>query len=71
MRRALAIRGLHAAGTGDWAVRCPYVPGLVSVVLPVHEQGDMLGDAIESVLDQTYDPFELIVVDDGSGDGVA
>jgi glycosyltransferase involved in cell wall biosynthesis len=71
MRRALAIRGLRGAGTGDRAARCPFVPGLVSVVLPVFEQADVLGDAIESVLDQTYDPFELIVVDDGSEDGVA
>ncbi len=46
-------------------------PGLVSVVLPVYDQADMVGAAIDSVLAQTYAPFELIVVDDGSRDGVA
>jgi glycosyltransferase involved in cell wall biosynthesis len=71
MRRALAMRGLNAAGRDGGSARSPDVPGLVSVVLPVYNQADMLGDAIESVLRQTYDRFELIVVDDGSEDGVA
>ncbi|MGD8452009.1 MAG: glycosyltransferase [Phycisphaerae bacterium] len=46
-------------------------PGLVSVVLPVYNQANLLGDAIESVLKQTYGEFELIVLDDGSTDDVA
>jgi hypothetical protein len=37
---------------------------LVSVVIPTHYRNDWLPGAIESVLTQTYDPFELIVVDD-------
>jgi glycosyltransferase involved in cell wall biosynthesis len=46
------------------------VPGLVSVVLPVYNQASLLGDAIASVLAQTYTNLELIVLSDGSTDGV-
>jgi glycosyltransferase involved in cell wall biosynthesis len=68
MRRALAMRGLQAAGTDGRAARCPYVPGLVSVVLPVYNQADLLGESIDSALGQTYPDCELIVIDDGSKD---
>jgi glycosyltransferase involved in cell wall biosynthesis len=44
--------------------------GLVSVILPVYNQAGLLGDAIESVLRQTYPDFELIVINDGSKDNV-
>jgi glycosyltransferase involved in cell wall biosynthesis len=43
----------------------------ISVILPVHNRQDTLGRAIESVLDQTFRNFELIVVDDGSKDDSA
>lgn len=41
---------------------------LVSVVLRTYKRPDMVGDAIESVLNQTYEAFELIVIDDHSPD---
>jgi glycosyltransferase involved in cell wall biosynthesis len=44
---------------------------LVSCVLPVYDGQAYLAEAIESVLDQTYRPLELIVVDDGSTDDSA
>lgn len=41
-----------------------------SVILPVYNKADTVGAAIESVLAQTVDDYELIVVDDGSTDAV-
>jgi glycosyltransferase involved in cell wall biosynthesis len=44
------------------------VPPLVSVVLPVFNGERFLAAAIESVLAQTHEPLELLVVNDGSTD---
>lgn len=41
---------------------------MLSVVLPVYNGEQFLSEAVESILNQTYREFELIVVDDGSTD---
>ena len=41
---------------------------LVSIVIPCYNQSHFLGEAIKSLLNQTYGNIEIIVVDDGSSD---
>lgn len=42
---------------------------VLTVVMTSYNYRDYLPEAIESVLDQSFEDFELIIVDDGSSDG--
>jgi glycosyltransferase involved in cell wall biosynthesis len=44
---------------------------LISCIVPVYNGELYLGEAIDSILAQTYRPLEIIVVDDGSTDATA
>lgn len=52
-------------------LRCPGIPNLVSIVLPVYNGADLLPAAIDSVLAQDHPHWELIIINDGSRDDTA
>jgi glycosyltransferase involved in cell wall biosynthesis len=43
----------------------------ISVIVPVHDVAAHIGACLRSLRSQTFDDFEVIVVDDGSGDASA
>lgn len=58
----IALAGVDAPPPGDV---------LVSVILPTRNRDDVISAAVESVLAQTHERWELLVVDDGGDDGTA
>ena len=44
------------------------VPPKISVIMPVYNAGSYLKQAIDSILTQTCDDFEFLILDDGSTD---
>lgn len=42
---------------------------LVSVIVPSYNQGGFIGETLESILDQSYRPIEILVMDGASRDG--
>lgn len=43
----------------------------ISVIIPVYNRSEFLADAMDSAVNQTFMPFEILVVDDGSEPGHA
>lgn len=41
---------------------------LVSIIIPTYNRADLIGETLDSILAQTYENWECIIVDDGSED---
>ena len=44
------------------------MPPKISIIIPVYNMGDNIHDSVSSVLKQSVEGFEVILVDDGSKD---
>jgi Glycosyl transferase family 2 len=54
----------------DWyAIASPVDTPLVSIILPTRDRPGLVRKAVESVLKQSYQRWELLVIDDGEGSG--
>lgn len=53
---------------GEDNIKSEYIEDLVSIIMPAYNCCDFIGQAIESVIKQTYKNWELIIVDDCSLD---
>jgi glycosyltransferase involved in cell wall biosynthesis len=74
LERTVADHGrqLHVRAVMDWIERATLTSGpLVSVVLPTRDRRELLPRAIDSVQQQSYGNWELLIVDDGSVDSTA
>jgi glycosyltransferase involved in cell wall biosynthesis len=52
----------------SWGMVTPGCPPLISIVIPTYQRARMLRDAIASCLAQTFQSFEIIVVENGNSD---
>jgi glycosyltransferase involved in cell wall biosynthesis len=49
----------------------PFISNLVSIMMPAYNAESFIAVAIESVIQQTYQSWELIIINDGSKDSTA
>ena len=49
----------------------PLTAPYVSILVPTYNRRALLLEALDSIAHQTYDDYQVIVIDDGSTDGTA
>lgn len=49
-------------------VRPRVIPPMVSVIIPLYNQADLLRHTVRSIFDQTFTDWEIVIVNDGSTD---
>ena len=42
-----------------------------SIIVPVYQAEDYIRQCLDSIINQTFEDFEVIIIDDGSTDGSA
>lgn len=48
---------------------CKYTPNLVSIIIPLYNSKEYIEQCVRSLINQTYQDIEIIIVNDGSTDG--
>jgi len=43
---------------------------MISIIIPIYNQADKIGQCLESILNQDYNNYEVIIVNDGSNDNI-
>jgi glycosyltransferase involved in cell wall biosynthesis len=64
---AFAGQNAHPAGGGNKTGAAP----LISVLLPAWNAGNFLAECVQSILRQSVQDFEILIIDDGSTDNTA
>jgi glycosyltransferase involved in cell wall biosynthesis len=70
--RDVKLLGMSAAEHYLWVGaklgRLPKAPPRVSVVIPTRNSGKYIKESIDSILNQTFSDFEILIIDDNSSD---
>lgn len=61
-------RDIFRIGTVRFTKQKKWDGPLVTVVIPCHNYGRYIDDALESIIGQTFRNYEIIIIDDGSDD---
>src|SRR4051794_9119688 len=70
VHRPAGITDISSAMSHPSLAAASYRPG-VTVLVPAYNEAESVGDTIQSLLDQTVPPAEIIVIDDCSTDNTA